>query len=254
MIPTHPNTPVRTQRFQAFTLIELLVVIAIIAILAAMLLPALSKAKEKAIRVKCLGNVKQLQVGMFIYTADFNDRLPDMNPSAWPWDIPVAMTDVMKSSGYTRDLFYDPSFQEQNIDPAWNYTTAVRVTGYVYAFPNSGNAAPLSATNMNSRISDSSNGPLTERALTACGTMSANGQNNSNPALRTGYKYDKITGGLKVNGVPFNHRTAHLTRGVPAGGNVGMLDGHAEWRKFDKMLARTVVTSKDGGTPPTFWW
>jgi prepilin-type N-terminal cleavage/methylation domain-containing protein/prepilin-type processing-associated H-X9-DG protein len=93
-VPRQGSTPAKPSR--AFTLIELLVVIAIIAILAALLLPALAKAKQKALKIACTSNLKQVGTALFMYVSDASDWLPP-GPGADPaW----SALDLTQRAGY----------------------------------------------------------------------------------------------------------------------------------------------------------
>ncbi len=147
---------------RGFTLIELLVVVGIIGILAALIFPALSSAKSKAIRVKCLNNVRQCASGIVAYAMDNGDQFPVINGGNYPWDVPFGVESNLVAAGVTRDIQYDPGFIQQNIDEMWNYQrkgrggtnipSTYRATGYAWAFSSPTNIYAVFADDQNKSV------------------------------------------------------------------------------------------------------
>lgn len=229
----------------AFTLTELLVVLAVVSLLLVLRLSALGNAKDQALIAACAGNLRELTQTTIIYANENGDKFPPSGGVAsWPWDMAWNVGNTFTQNIVLQRMYCPASGMtpEDNIS-LWNFgAPSFHVIGYSTTFPG---ISLLVQTNVNNTLTPRriQNGAIyfpapsaANRVLFADATLST--ANSPTPAAN----FTHILGGFAKA-----HRTDHLDGLLPSGGNVGMLDGHVEWRGFSQMVPRTTIA-------PYFWW
>lgn len=251
---------------KAFTLIELLVVVSIIALLVSILLPSLSKAREHAKRVVCANNIKQHLLVMVMYSHQNNDFYPLYGDGNWLWDVDCETVDFMMDNGSVREMFYCPSFAEKDSDWLWHFPNDTpenegpfRLTGYFWLMDGpapdgridtiTGQTIILQGSGNKTFVKKSDCKNASEKELVIDCVLS---NRSENPSVYPLGKFTDIRGTWWVKaGKAYrtNHLPANKDGTIAAGGNIGFVDGHVNWRDFNEMEDRFLY-----GNMISHWW
>jgi prepilin-type processing-associated H-X9-DG protein len=259
-----PDRPHAANR--AFTRVDLLALLASVALLLFVVLPALGRVTGKTTIAQCAANLEQYDMALQIYGGENQDILPSDAIGSWAWDVSVSYAAMITNTGVKWTSLYCPGtsvqYTEQHNWGMWSEWApyGYRSLGYASTVPGTAGMVAVGTYLFQSNI----NYTLTMQRVNVSGTYYP-----VTPASRALVADATLTAG---NGVPppagptlnaamltydwagfiageYYYLSDHLNGLIPLGGNVGMLDGHVEWRDFTNMLPRA-----GGSGQPYFFW
>ena len=243
-------------KVRAFTLVESLTVITIVGILSAIVVPVIGEIRETTRLSKCRGNVRQIGLSLIAAANQQpNHVFPSNSGGNWAWDMShLVVRDIVSQAG--REVLYCSSssmVKNYSIEQLYNFRPGVlAVTSYVLLIP--GTRQVQNGWTAANPVPDYLSERLQATYNTGNYVVAANQRLLVVDAIvSSGANFVNVAGALPSTA------SNHLSGTLPAGGHAAFVDGHVEWRPFQRATTASQVVDLNYFSPkstgsPTFWF